>query len=76
MSICADCGDDYGPQDGSHYHCGRCHDSKPTSMLGHHVKFEDGWGFYCDEANLGKSMGFNRVVTQDDIRPPKGITIE
>ncbi len=56
---------------GSHYHCGRCMDPEPTSMLGHNVKFADGErGFTCDEANLGRELSFFGLrVRPDQIRP-------
>lgn len=68
---CSFCGDDLA-MSGSHYHCGRCHDPKPTSMQGHHLRFDDGeWGFFCDEANLGKTWGRGAAtVDASRIRPP------
>lgn len=62
------CDQDFG---GSHYHCGRCNDPKPTSMQGHYLRFDDGtWGFHCDPAHLGKSyFDGTRSVTDDDVRP-------
>lgn len=65
--FCMVCAEDYG---GSHYHCGRCLDIEPTSMMGHLVKFADGeHRMTCDEANLGKTTCFGHVITEDDIRP-------
>lgn len=56
-TICDICEEPVGLE--SHYHCGNCHDPKPTSMMGHytnHVGYGndgkiislDEWGFACD----------------------------
>lgn len=64
---CEDCNQEIGSE--SHYHCGRCHHPRPTSMIGHYCKFDDGSdGLICEPENLGKTRFNGRItVTEDDI---------